>query len=78
MTVGGSMITGIGIVCGVECAISASVPTIKGGSINEASLLRGERFSEIISQNKLPSISLIQSGGADLTQQDKVFNFIKF
>eukprot|EP01114_Cavostelium_apophysatum_P013006 TRINITY_DN3061_c0_g1_i2.p1 TRINITY_DN3061_c0_g1~~TRINITY_DN3061_c0_g1_i2.p1 ORF type:complete len:544 (+),score=79.24 TRINITY_DN3061_c0_g1_i2:64-1632(+) len=74
VTLGGSVVAGIGLVSGVECMITASVYTIKGGSLNAASAEKGRRISEIAFQNRLPVVSLIQTGGADLTQQSKVFH----
>ena len=71
---GASLVAGIGLVCGVECIVSANVPTIKGGSINEATALKSARIAEIARENRLPSVSLIQSAGADLSQQEKVFH----
>lgn len=71
---GASLICGIGLVSGVECMITSNVYTIKGGSLNEASLFRGGRASEIARENRLPTVSLIQSAGADLSQQEKVFH----
>eukprot|EP01098_Paradermamoeba_levis_P012903 TRINITY_DN5751_c0_g1_i2.p1 TRINITY_DN5751_c0_g1~~TRINITY_DN5751_c0_g1_i2.p1 ORF type:complete len:562 (-),score=180.13 TRINITY_DN5751_c0_g1_i2:149-1789(-) len=74
MTLGGSIVGGIGLVCGTECLVSASVPTIKGGTMNKVGVKKSARLSEIAFQNRLPSIALTQSGGADLTQQYKVFH----
>jgi len=72
--VGASLVGGIGLVCGVECMIIANVYTIKGGSMNEATVLKSARLAEIAAENRLPTISLIQSAGADLSQQEKVFH----
>ena len=41
--------------------ITASVNTIKGGSVNEATLLKSQRLADISLENRLPTISLIQS-----------------
>ena len=60
-TAGASLVAGIGLVCGVECIITANVNTIKGGSVNEATLLKSSRLAEISIENRLPTISLIQS-----------------
>eukprot|EP01117_Protostelium_nocturnum_P010763 TRINITY_DN387_c0_g1_i1.p1 TRINITY_DN387_c0_g1~~TRINITY_DN387_c0_g1_i1.p1 ORF type:complete len:518 (+),score=165.26 TRINITY_DN387_c0_g1_i1:1807-3360(+) len=73
-TLGGSVVVGIGLVCGVECIVSASVPTIKGGSVNHVSVEKGRRIAEISIENRLPVINMIESGGADLTQQSRVFH----
>eukprot|EP00211_Chloroparvula_japonica_P001379 CAMPEP_0119133254 /NCGR_PEP_ID=MMETSP1310-20130426/13280_1 /TAXON_ID=464262 /ORGANISM="Genus nov. species nov., Strain RCC2339" /LENGTH=547 /DNA_ID=CAMNT_0007123941 /DNA_START=38 /DNA_END=1678 /DNA_ORIENTATION=- len=74
MTLGGSTVAGIGLVSGVECVISATVPTMKGGAINEMSMLKGARLAEIALENRLPSIGMVQSAGADLSQQARVFH----
>lgn len=58
---GASLIAGIGIVSGVECLITSSVSTIKGGSLNESTLWKSSRIAEIGMENRLPTISLIQS-----------------
>lgn len=72
--VGASLISVIGLVCGIECVVSCSMATVKGGAINKRALEKSLRISEIASQNRLPTISLIQTAGADLRQQDKVFH----
>ena len=60
-TSGASLVSGIGLVCGIECMITSNVYTIKGGTMNEASLFKSARIAEISMENRLPSISLIQS-----------------
>ena len=65
---------GIGLVCGTQVVVTASVPTIKGGAFNEATLGKMSRISEIAYENRLPVVSLVQSAGADLSQQFKVFH----
>ncbi|MBO0842569.1 MAG: acyl-CoA carboxylase subunit beta [Nocardioides sp.] len=72
-TVGGSIITGIGVVEGVECMIVANDPTNKGGSLNPWSVKKSFRAAEIAAQNGLPSINLTESGGADLPTQKDIF-----
>ena len=71
--VGGSMVTGIGVVSGVECMIIAHDPTVKGGSINPVGLKKGARASQIAEENHLPVINLVESGGADLPHQKDIF-----
>lgn len=71
--VGAGNIGGIGIVSGVECMISASEATMKGGAINEIGLKKGLRLQEIAMQSRLPFISLTESAGADLPNQSKLF-----
>lgn len=70
---GGGVIGGIGLVSGVECMITASDSTVKGGAINEIGVLKSNRLAEIADENRLPSIALIESAGADLPNQSKVF-----
>jgi len=70
---GTSLLGGIGLVSGVECLITATESTLKGGAITELSVRKSTRLSEIAEQNRLPSISLIESAGADLPNQSKIF-----
>ena len=70
---GAGFIGGVGIVSGVECMISASDATMKGGAINEMGLKKGLRLQEIAEQSRLPFISLTESAGADLPNQSKLF-----
>ena len=70
---GASVVGGIGRVSGVECLISANESTVKGGSMSEYSVVKARRLAEIAFTNRLPSISLTESGGADLPNQDKIF-----
>jgi acetyl-CoA carboxylase carboxyltransferase component len=72
-TVGASVVTGIGVVEGVECTIVASDPTVRGGTSNPWTLKKTLRANEIAFQNRLPVISLIESGGADLPTQKEIF-----
>lgn len=71
--VGASVISGIGVVNGVECMISANDPTIKGGASNPWTLKKILRANEIARQNRLPVIGLTESGGADLPTQKEIF-----
>ena len=70
---GASIVGGVGVVSGVECLISATESTIKGGAMNEYSVRKSARLSEIAEANGLPKISLVESGGADLPNQSKIF-----
>jgi len=69
-----SLVAGIGLVCGVECMISANVPTIRGGAINEYTGRKWGRMDLIATENRLPLILLVESAGADLNEQEKVFH----
>ena len=71
--VGGSVVTGIGIVEGTECVLSASDPTVRGGSSNPWTLRKSLRAGEIALRNRLPLINLVESGGADLPTQKEIF-----
>ncbi|WP_405985787.1 acyl-CoA carboxylase subunit beta [Streptomyces sp. NBC_00872] len=71
--VGASMVTGIGVVEGVECVITANDPTVRGGASNPWTLKKALRANEIAFANRLPVISLVESGGADLPSQKEIF-----
>lgn len=70
---GGSVIGGVGVVSGTECLIVASDSTVKGGAINEIGVQKSNRLADIADENNLPGITLIESAGADLPNQRKVF-----
>jgi acetyl-CoA carboxylase carboxyltransferase component len=70
---GASMVSGIGVVEGVVCFLSANDPTIRGGASNPYSLKKALRGHEICVANRLPLISLVESGGADLPTQADAF-----
>ncbi|HEY5252395.1 MAG TPA: carboxyl transferase domain-containing protein [Acidimicrobiales bacterium] len=72
-TVGASLVAGIGVVEGVECMISANDPTVRGGSTNPFTMRKSSRLADIALENRLPSISLVESGGADLPTQSEIF-----
>jgi acyl-CoA carboxylase subunit beta len=70
--VGGSLVTGIGVVEGIEVVVSGNDSTIRGGTNNPFTLRKALRAQEIAQQNRLPLINLVESGGADLpTQADQ-------
>src|SRR5947199_9658050 len=72
-TVGATIVTGIGVISGVECMIIAHDPTVRGGSMNPYSLRKTLRALEIARVNRLPVINLVESGGADLPTQADLF-----
>jgi acetyl-CoA carboxylase carboxyltransferase component len=72
-TVGAGLVTGIGVVSGVECVLVAHDPTVRGGSMNPYSLRKSLRALEIARRNRLPVINLVESGGADLPTQSDLF-----
>ena len=71
--VGASMVTGIGVVAGVECVVIANDPTVRGGAMNPYTLKKTLRAMEIARLNRLPLINLVESGGADLPTQADLF-----
>jgi acetyl-CoA carboxylase carboxyltransferase component len=72
-TVGASVVTGLGVVEGVECVLIANDPTVRGGSSNPWTLRKVLRAMEIALRNRLPVINLVESGGADLPSQKEIF-----
>jgi acetyl-CoA carboxylase carboxyltransferase component len=70
---GGRLITGIGPIEGVECMVIANQPTVKGGSLNPAAVAKQLRALEIAERNRLPVVTLVESGGADLPRQADIF-----
>lgn len=64
---------GIGLVSGTPCLITMNEPTLRGGAVSELSVQKTTRLSEIAAENRLVSISLIESAGADLKNQSKIF-----
>src|ERR1700689_1802277 len=71
--VGASIVTGIGVVSGVECVLIAHDPTVRGGAMNPYTLRKTLRALEIARRNRLPVINLVESGGADLPSQSDLF-----
>ena len=72
-TPGAGLVGGIGRVSGVECLITASESTVKGGAVSELTAAKSARLSDVAEHNRLPSISMIESAGADLPNQAKIF-----
>ena len=71
--VGASVVTGIGVVEGVEVMISANDPSVKGGASNPWTVKKIFRAAQIAQENGLPTVSLVESGGADLPTQKEIF-----
>src|SRR4051794_33101358 len=67
------IITGIGRVMGRECMIVANDATVKGGTYFPVTVKKHLRAQEIAQQNRLPCVYLVDSGGANLPNQDEVF-----
>ncbi len=71
--VGASVVTGIGVVSGVECLIIGHDPTVRGGASNPWTVRKIFRAADIALENRLPVINLVESGGADLPSQKEIF-----
>ena len=71
--VGASLVTGIGVVSGVECLLTANDPTVRGGASNPWTVKKAFRGHDIAAENRLPLVSLVESGGADLPSQAEIF-----
>jgi acyl-CoA carboxylase subunit beta len=71
--VGAAIVTGVGVVSGVECMIIAHDPTVRGGTMNPYTLRKNLRALEIARVNRLPVVYLVESGGADLPTQSELF-----
>ena len=70
---GGGSIIGIGVVAGKRCVISVNDSAVKGGTVAPMGLKKGLRGQQIAQENKLPLISLVESGGANLMYQSEIF-----
>ncbi|MCL0184802.1 hypothetical protein M2T59_31800, partial [Klebsiella pneumoniae] len=70
---GAGVVGGIGLVEGRQCFIIANEATVKGGAVSEIGQRKNARLAEIVATNHLPSISLVESAGADLPVQHKIF-----
>ncbi|HXA46470.1 MAG TPA: carboxyl transferase domain-containing protein, partial [Burkholderiaceae bacterium] len=67
------IITGIGRVSGQECVVVCNDATVKGGTYYPITVKKHLRAQEIAEQNNLPCTYLVDSGGANLPNQDDVF-----
>lgn len=72
---GTTSVGGIGLVHNRLCLVISNVGTNKGGSVNVATLQKSMRLSEIAFENELPVINMVESAGADLPEQAKIFNY---
>jgi 3-methylcrotonyl-CoA carboxylase beta subunit len=70
---GAGLIAGIGRVSGVDCMIVCNDATVKGGTYYPMTVKKHLRAQEVAQQNCLPCIYLVDSGGANLPNQDEVF-----
>jgi acetyl-CoA carboxylase carboxyltransferase component len=67
------IVTGIGVVHGKETVIIANDATVKGGTYMQWTIRKHLRAQEIAMENKLPTVYMVDSGGAFLPEQDTVF-----
>ncbi|WP_095148811.1 geranyl-CoA carboxylase subunit beta [Pseudomonas sp. Irchel s3a18] len=70
---GGGLIAGIGHVSGVRVLVVANNSAIKGGTISPSGLKKSLRLQQIAMENKLPIITLAESGGANLNYAAEIF-----
>jgi 3-methylcrotonyl-CoA carboxylase beta subunit len=67
------IVTGIGRISGIECMVIANDPTVKGGTYYGMTVKKHLRAQDIALENNLPCVYLVESGGANLPEQDEVF-----
>ena len=67
------VIAGIGRVHGQEVMVVCNDATVKGGTYYPMTVKKHLRAQEIAEENRLPCIYLVDSGGANLPNQDEVF-----
>lgn len=70
---GAGMVAGVGTVEGQDCMIVANDATVKGGTYYPLTVKKHLRAQEVAQANNLPCIYLVDSGGANLPNQDEVF-----
>ncbi|MFT3812648.1 MAG: carboxyl transferase domain-containing protein [Acidovorax sp.] len=70
---GAGLIAGIGRVSGVDCMVVCNDATVKGGTYYPMTVKKHLRAQEIARENRLTCIYLVDSGGANLPNQDEVF-----
>ncbi len=70
------VITGIGRINGVDCMVVCNDATVKGGTYFPMSVKKHLRAQEVAQQNNLPCVYLVDSGGANLPQQDEVLSLL--
>ena len=70
---GAGLITGIGKVSGRDCMVLCNDTTVMGGTYFPMTVKKHLRAQEIAAQNRLPCVYLVDSGGANLPNQDEVF-----
>jgi acetyl-CoA carboxylase carboxyltransferase component len=71
---GGTTVASIGYVNKRLCIVNANLSARKAGAVDYATSLKIKRLGDIAMENKIPTINLVESGGANLPDQDRVFN----
>jgi acetyl-CoA carboxylase carboxyltransferase component len=71
--IGAGVVGGLGLVSGRLCFVIANEATVKGGAVSEIGQRKNARFADVVAINHLPSITLVESAGADLPVQHKIF-----
>lgn len=72
---GTTTVGGIGLIHDRLCLVISNVGSNKGGAVNLATLQKSLRLGDIAFENELPVIHLVESAGADLPEQAKIFNY---
>ncbi|MFP4569906.1 carboxyl transferase domain-containing protein [Rhodosalinus sp.] len=67
------VIAGVGRIHGLDCMVVCNDATVKGGTYYPMTVKKHLRAQEIAEENHLPCVYLVDSGGANLPQQDEVF-----
>ncbi|MFE9322595.1 acyl-CoA carboxylase subunit beta [Nocardia sp. NPDC052278] len=70
---GGGVVTGIAEVEGRQVMVIANDPTVRGGSLSPTSITKTVRALDIAHTNRLPVVTLVESGGAELDKQSDIF-----
>jgi len=71
--IGVGVVGGVGLVSGRQCLVIANEATVKGGAVSEIGQRKNARLAEIAAVNHLATITLVESAGADLPVQHKIF-----
>jgi geranyl-CoA carboxylase beta subunit len=70
---GGNILIGIGFVSGVRCLVFVNNSAVKGGTATPWGIQKSLRAQELALENRLPVVSLVESGGANLLYQQEIF-----
>src|SRR6185312_8956117 len=70
---GGSIVTGVGMVPGRACMVIANDATVKGGTYYGITCKKHVRAQRFAWQHRLPCVTMVQSGGANLPDQPSIF-----